>query len=620
VELLAAREASRHGGSRQDLPLHVRIGRQMLSHVGPFTAPRHGTMTVEQVAGGRAWLRSLHAALPTGRTLGNEEWQRRHRAILVLLWIHVPAIALFALYRGFEPSHAIAEAAIVAAAGAVALMPRWANRVRATAASFGLLSSSAILVHISGGYIEMHFHFFVMIPIIALYEDWVPFILAASYVLVHHGVAGAFDPGSVYNHPDALLHPWRWAAIHAFFIAGISGASVYYWKLNEQAREKVRQMAPAAARLAAIVASSDDAIVSKDLNGTVTSWNRGAEAMFGYVAEEAIGRPLAELIIPSELAAEETEILRRVAAGERVDHFETERRRKDGSTVEVSVTISPVRDASGRIVGASKVARDITERRRSEAALKAANARLEELSHLKNQFLNMIAHELRNPMTPIMLQLQLLRMGQLPTQARTVDLLERSMGRLNLLVQQLNDVARLETGRLQLQKEPIDLVEVVREAVENHVLAAQEQGVALEFAGGDRFMVDSDPQRLMQVIVNLLTNAIKFTPKGGRVFVRAARSGGEALVSVEDTGLGLTADQRQRLFQPFSQVHQIAKSGSGLGLYISKSIIEANGGRIWVESPGPARGAVFTFALPLRLAEVEGVAIPSTAARELLPR
>jgi GAF domain-containing protein/anti-sigma regulatory factor (Ser/Thr protein kinase) len=177
--------------------------------------------------------RSLLGLLPQGGTLPEESWVRRHRGVVVLLWLHSAVIPIVALTMGFSLAHSLAESLVVPTAAAIAGMRGLTRRVRTVAAALGLLSSSAVLVHLSGGLIEMHFHFFVMVVVVSLYQDWLPFLTAVGYVFVHHGILGALDPRSVFNHPAAINHPWKWAGIHAFFITGISLASLVNWRLNE---------------------------------------------------------------------------------------------------------------------------------------------------------------------------------------------------------------------------------------------------------------------------------------------------------------------------------------------------------------------------------------------------
>ncbi len=195
--------------------------------MGPGHVRRRGLLT-------RA-LAFLSDALPQGRTLPEKGWRRRHRILLNLLWLHALALPVFGAARGHGPWHSLLEGAGIAIFAALA-SSRASRRVRACLVSLGLLTSSAILVHFSGGAIEAHFHFFVMVSVLTLYEDWIPFLLAFAYVLLQHGVAGALDPSSVYNHPAGAAHPWRYAAIHGGFILFAGGANVVFWRVNEDVR------------------------------------------------------------------------------------------------------------------------------------------------------------------------------------------------------------------------------------------------------------------------------------------------------------------------------------------------------------------------------------------------
>ncbi|HYH47974.1 MAG TPA: GAF domain-containing protein, partial [Acidimicrobiia bacterium] len=189
----------------------------------------------------RSRWRGLVALLPQGGTLPAESWVARHRGVVALLWIHAAVIPAYALAMGFSAVHSAAEGVVVPAAAVVATMGGLSRRIRTLAASVGLLSSSAVLVHLSGGLIEMHFHFFVMVAVVSLYQDWRPFLAAIGYVFIHHGLLGALDPASVFNHPAALNHPWRWAGVHAVFITGTSLACLVNWRLNEAHLAQRRQ-------------------------------------------------------------------------------------------------------------------------------------------------------------------------------------------------------------------------------------------------------------------------------------------------------------------------------------------------------------------------------------------
>jgi serine phosphatase RsbU (regulator of sigma subunit)/anti-sigma regulatory factor (Ser/Thr protein kinase) len=178
--------------------------------------------------------------LPRGNTLPDEHWTRRHRGIVALLWAHAAVIPVYGLLRDVSPLHIAVESLVLPIAAGFASWPRLSRRQRTLAASSGLLTASAILVHFSGGLIEMHFHFFVMVAVVSLYQDWMPFLAAVAYVFVHHAVLGSVDPESVFNHPAAVNHPWRWAGIHALFIAGISLACLVTWRLNEEMMDRRR--------------------------------------------------------------------------------------------------------------------------------------------------------------------------------------------------------------------------------------------------------------------------------------------------------------------------------------------------------------------------------------------
>ena len=240
--------------------------------------------------------------------------------------------------------------------------------------------------------------------------------------------------------------------------------------------------------LAAIVDSSDDAIVSKTLDGIITSWNRGAEKIFGYSAEEAIGRHIT-LIIPTERHDEENDVLARVRRGEKLEHFETVRQAKDGREVQISLTVSPVRDATGQIIGASKVARDITERKRAEeererlASLeRAARRSAEEANRLKDDFLATVSHELRNPLNSIVGWAGLLSSGKLneQTSARAIDAIMRAAQAQDQIISDLLDVSRIISGRLRLNIRPMQLIEVLESAIETLRPAADAKQIRLQ--------------------------------------------------------------------------------------------------------------------------------------------
>ncbi|HLJ10934.1 MAG TPA: PAS domain S-box protein [Planctomycetaceae bacterium] len=541
----------------------------------------------------------------------------------------------------------------------------------------------------------------------------------------------------------------------------------------------------ARALLAAIVDSSDDAIVSKTLESRILSWNAGAERLFGYAAHEAIGLPIT-IIIPEERQDEERIILEKISRGERIEHFETQRVTKQGRVLDVSLTISPVRDSQGRIVAVSKIARDITASKRSEEALRSVKdalaAQLADLQRLhemsvrlsatpelqpildetlrtasaldgadrgllllvdpetgrlcvsaslglseeflqqieslhpenapcgrclregrrvivkdvendpdfapyrdiarvgrfraihntplltrsgkavgvlttyfcephepsdrqtrlvdlctrqavdfienaqlynqlleadqrKDEFLATLAHELRNPLAPLSNALQILRVsdGLTPAIERLREIMDRQVQHMVRLVDDLMDVSRIARGRIELRLETVDLAAIVRSAVETSRPLINAAGHALSVSFPDEpILVTADPVRLAQVIGNLLTNSAKYTEDQGRIGLSVRLEGNDAVVSVRDSGLGISAEMLPHVFEMFSQVDRTvhrAQGGLGIGLTLAKRLVEMQGGAIEARSEGLGKGSEFVIRLP----SVRG-AVPSTAA------
>ncbi|HYE13406.1 MAG TPA: ATP-binding protein, partial [Pyrinomonadaceae bacterium] len=364
--------------------------------------------------------------------------------------------------------------------------------------------------------------------------------------------------------------------------------------------------------LASIIKTSDDAIFSKTLDGTITSWNAGAERLYGYAAPEVLGRSVS-LLIPPGQAGELDSILERLRRGEHVDHYETERVRKDGSRVNVSLTVSPVEGEGGRVVGASVIARDITGRLRAEAERarllgqeRRLRAEAEEASRLKDEFLATVSHELRTPLTAIQGWALLLNSGQLDDAAarRAAAVIERNARAQKQIINDLLDVSRFISGKMRLEVERVALGRVVAEAVEAVRLAAQAKGIEIEGPGADQpdVHVSGDPDRLQQIVWNLLTNAVKFTPQGGRVAVALTERDGHAEISVSDTGCGIAPDFLPYVFDRFRQADGSTTrehGGLGLGLAIVRHLVELHGGTVRAESEGSGSGCVFTVRLPL---------------------
>ncbi|HEX4792936.1 MAG TPA: PAS domain S-box protein, partial [Humisphaera sp.] len=272
------------------------------------------------------------------------------------------------------------------------------------------------------------------------------------------------------------------------------------------------------ARLAAIVESSDDAIVSKTLDGIITSWNKGAEHLFGYPAEEAIGQSIL-LIVPNDRHDEEAEIIRRLRIGEKIDHFETCRRRRDGHLVDISLTVSPIRDSTGKIVGASKIARNIGERkqfqREQERILEAERHAREEaqrLNRVKDEFLATLSHELRTPLNAVMGWAQLIAAGHMSAEdmVEAGRVIERNARTQKQLIDDLLDMSRIISGKLRVELQRVEPVAIIETAIETVQPTADAKDICIEkmldwYTGP----ILADPARLQQIIWNLLTNAIK---------------------------------------------------------------------------------------------------------------
>jgi PAS domain S-box-containing protein len=489
-------------------------------------------------------------------------------------------------------------------------------------------------------------------------------------------------------------------------------------------------------RLAAVVESSDDAIITKTLDGIITTWNAGAQRIFGYTADEVIGKPVT-ILMPPDRVSEEPGILERLRRGERIDHYETVRMRKDGTLLDISLSVSPLRDVSGTIIGGSKIARDITDRRRMEAALRDSEARLraiidaspecikivgaecelvymntagitmieaeglhcvkgtnvvsviapecraqwtenhrrvcagekldwqfeiigqhgtrrwmethavplqlpdgrraqlavtrditirkraeterehlleaeraaraeaERVSLMKDQFLATVSHELRTPLNAILGWSQVLRSRNYHDQdlADGLEVIERNTRVQTQLIEDLLDMSRIISGKIRLDVQQVDLHEVIKAAVASVQHSADARGIRLALvldplAGPVR----GDPARLQQCFWNLLTNAIKFTPRGGRVQVSLQRVNSHVEVSVCDNGQGIKPEFLPHLFERFRQGDASTTrrhGGLGLGLSIVKHFVELHGGRIRAKSAGEGQGATFSIELPI---------------------
>jgi PAS domain S-box-containing protein len=399
--------------------------------------------------------------------------------------------------------------------------------------------------------------------------------------------------------------------------------------------------------LFALIESADDAIISKTLDGIIISWNRGAERIFGYTADEVIGKPVT-ILIPPDHSDEEPSILARLRAGRRIEHYETVRVTKDGRHIDISLTVSPIVGPTGQIVGASKIARDITEQRQAHKTLDEAyalakraqaeaeataaeNERLyrqsEESSRLKEEFLATISHELRTPLSAVLGWTRMLRLGQLSEEDRgkALDTIERNARAQAQLIDDLLDVSRIVTGKLRMDVRASDPNSFIDAAVEAVRPAAVAKGVRMQkVIDTGAVAIPGDPVRLQQVVWNLLSNAIKFTPRGGHVQIRSERVNSHLEIVVADTGQGIPADFLPHVFDRFRQADQKTSrqhGGMGLGLAIVRHLVELHGGTVRAASEGVGQGATFTVMLPITpVYQVDSTGSRvHPGARELLP-
>jgi PAS domain S-box-containing protein len=402
----------------------------------------------------------------------------------------------------------------------------------------------------------------------------------------------------------------------------VSGCVLIFRDVTAQRRTEQDRTAQllTARLLASIVESSDDAIISKSLDGVIRSWNAAAQRLFGYTADEAIGRHIS-LVIPPERIAEEDHIIANLRAGQRIDHFETVRQRRDGGRLFVSLTVSPIKDDTGTVVGASKIVRDITDRKRLEDDLRQLAASLSEADRRKDEFLATLAHELRNPLAPLCNMLEVMKRADVDgeTLERARETMERQLAQLVRLVDDLLDLNRITYNRLELRQSPVALSSVIQQAVETSRPHADAAGHELVISlPKEPLYTYADPARLAQVFDNLLNNSCKYTDPGGTIWVTAEQQGDDVVVSVRDTGSGIPHDKLDRIFEMFSQVDRSperSQGGLGIGLTLVKQLVEMHGGSIEAKSAGVGQGSEFVVRLPL----LSGVTEPEPAAPDEPP-
>ncbi|MCX6917313.1 MAG: PAS domain S-box protein, partial [Verrucomicrobia bacterium] len=389
----------------------------------------------------------------------------------------------------------------------------------------------------------------------------------------------------------------RWISHVCQRIFDRDGKSLGRRASNRDVTER-KQAEESLARLAAIVQSSDDCIIGKDLNGIITSWNEGAERMFGYAPSEVVGTSIMRLI-PADRRAEENHILEQIKRGTSVDHFETLRETKAGRLIDVSVTASPIKDAAGNIVGVSQMARDITERKRAEEKIAHTLAELERSNKELELFAYVASHDLQEPLRMVSSYTQLLARryeGQLDDKARKyIHYAVDGAARMQTLIDDL-----LAYSRVGARSKPLETIassSPLDKARRN--LAARIKETAAVITNDELPTVRADPAQLLLVFQNLLSNALKFhRADSPSVHVAAQDRGSEWMFSVKDNGIGIEPQHAERIFVIFQRLHTREEyPGTGIGLAICKRIVERHGGKIWLESE-PGKGATFFFTIP----------------------
>ena len=544
----------------------------------------------------RSWFRGL----PRGRTLPEDAFETRHRWFVRALWLHAAGFPLLALGYGDPLWHAVLEGGIIAAFAIVAGHVGSDHRVKAVTMAFGLMTCSAVLVHITDGLVESHFHFFVVVTALSLYEDWLVFGLAIGYVLAHHGLAQSVLDVPVFNHGG---DPWRWAAVHTGFIAALSAVNVMTWLAAETVRGKV---AASELRYRTLLDALEEGVVLIAPDGAILTTNPSAQRILDLPETGATvmdwhpldndGKPLPDERRPHV-------ITRRTGAP--CTGVEIGLRRADGGITWLSKSTRAIGPAPPYGVVCSFV--DVTERREAEQALAQAAAEIErhaeELERSNEeleQFAYVASHDLSEPLRMVTSYLQLLerRHGKdLDDDAKQfIGFAVDGAGRMRTLIDDL--LAYSRAGAARPSKQPVDVRATVDSTLRS-LSAALEDAEARVEVQEELPVVQGDPVAIGQLFQNLISNAVKFR-NGVRphVKVEAEAADGEWVFSVTDNGIGIQPEHAERIFTMFQRLHTRDDfAGNGIGLSICRKIVERHGGRIWVE-PAEGGGSRFAFTIP----------------------
>ncbi len=489
--------------------------------------------------------------------------------------------------RQFDVGHALFEAGTVAVTAVLAACLPGHRRLRSVVACFGLMTSSALLVHLSGGYIEFHFHFFVMVGLLALYQDWTTFILAIGYVVVHHGLVGVLDPQSVYNHASAWAHPWAWAGIHGAFILAMSAVTLITWRLTEAA----------SALTEVVLESAGEGIVGVDLDGRATFVNAAAARALRCSVEDLVGRPLGPFVLDApDRDGAPCRLYANLSAGNVSQTAEDVFRTVDGETFPVEYVSSEIRQ-HGDVAGAVVAFRDVSRRHAAQEALQESEARLRQSQKMDaiGQLAGGIAHDFSNLLTVIIGRGELLRRHlQKPDDRDAMDLITETASRASTLTRQLLAFSRKQV----LQPRMLDLGEVVS-GLARMLRRLIGEHIDLVTAVDRAAPVWGDVAQIEQVILNLVVNARDAMPTGGTLTIAVdtvAAPDPQVVLIVGDTGCGMDEAIQARIFEPFFTTKESDK-GTGLGLATVYGIVQQHNGTIGVVS-APGKGSTFRVAFP----------------------
>lgn len=558
--------------------------------------------------------RFISTLLPRGGDLPPVAFERRHHVIVVILWAHAIGLPLFGLLNGKGALHSIAESSIVATAALVAGAKGWSRGLRMNAATLGLMTASALLVHFSGGMIEMHFHFFVMVGIVTLYQAWTPFLLGIGYVVLHHGIAGSLSPQDVFNHPAALAHPWKWAAVHGIFILAMSGAGLAAWKFSEDAQRRAidgerrrtwdaeHHLAESQAMEAALRASeerfrslvqnSTDCVSVTDREGLMTYISPSVERILGYTPDEFVGKFGFDFVHPDDLVAAAEAFKANGAKTSEPVRLELRALAKDGTWRWLEVAITDLTDDPA-VNGLVANFHDVTERRAIESQLRQSQ-KMDAIGRLAGG----IAHDFNNILAVISNSASFLEadLGERDDLREDVVEIKEASLRASRLVRQLLTFARNEV----VAPESIDLNDIVAETQKLLSRTIGENVELRSYEGDGLWRVQLDSNQAVQMIMNLVVNSRDAMPFGGRVTIRTGnrtvRGKDHVLLQVSDNGSGIPEDVKQSIFEPFFTTKP-AGSGTGLGLSTVFGIVQSGGGWIDVDTE-VGKGTTFSIYLP----------------------